>query len=157
MNDFSEIKAYYKDASAGPKGIAEIQLVNSSQRRELTVALYLAEAQQGKTGNTIHVGCSKASCYWCHIHLLILNQSASGGAASSRTSISWQEYQRLVDAEGTVGYDLCEYGILEHAGSEMQEVFNKIANRPSRRSGSYPLDDIFEEAPRERFGHHALI
>ena len=147
VSSFADILDRYPSAQPGPSGSSDNRKVVSSQHCELSLSLHIAKISNAH--GPVKIGCSKASCYWCHLYLEKLNSyfAQNGGltivcrATHGKKTNGW-----LLPTDGP---NQVKQAFLESVGTEIQEMFNIISEAQPGRSDSWSIREVIDQDDTE--------
>ncbi|KAL6712954.1 hypothetical protein ACLMJK_009509 [Lecanora helva] len=148
LSHFSQISDHFPKANAGVgKSPHEQAAVLCSQHCELTLAHHLINL--GGKGE-LEIGCSKASCFWCHAYLVDLNDKLKDSnskvvlyATHGKRTKGWllptePEFRTVAD------------NVLRYIGQTVADVFARIQAEPRKTSDPRSIEDMeLEEKPEK--------
>ena len=133
ISSFSQIQNHNHNAQKGSGEANAKQKIQCSQHCELTLALHLAERFTAqKVSCPIKIGCSKASCYWCHVYILELNKTLSNNKVITFATHGKRVKGWLLPR----GHDKVADIVLQHVGNEVENVFEEAHGLPRKKSDS---------------------
>ena len=156
---FTEISNHMEKASEGSSKVpGATELTTCSRHCELTLALQLLQhfEEQGITG-PISIGVSKASCYWCHVFPLELNEYLEQNqivtyGTHGKSVKGWLPPQHLTER-----YTHVNHNVLRYIGEKVEEVFRKIKEIPRKKSDSRSITNSLARHLRVREEEAASI
>ncbi len=149
ITHFSQVLNHFDSATIGSGNPNQQHAIQASQHCELTLALHFLNAPGAHSGGEIKIGCSKASCYWCHIYLLELNKHLSAREPAAKVVTYASTGKRTKGWLMPGGFEEVKAVILQQVGVEVEDVFNAVAGIPRRRSDSRsPSSHLFGEHHR---------
>lgn len=136
---FNQVKNHYDSAVSGDRP-ARDYLMLTSQHCELTLALEMLKNPYGQ--RIIKIGCSKASCYWCHLYLENLNEHLT----SSDPATNMQVVHYATHGKRTTGWKMPEASgdvgdqVYLSIGFLMDDTLRKVTGMERRKSDSRSVE-----------------
>lgn len=157
LRQFEHIERYFPFAKPGPGGPGKPtgslnqREVITSAHCELTLALHMLKSPKSNASRrTIEIGLSKAKCYWCHHYLAFLNHHSSKQNGPHIVS-------RATHGKKTEGWSLpagpaqVTRDFLQLVGTEMQELFNTIAEQHRCKSDSRSIGRVVSHEDSDNY------
>ncbi|KAL9035852.1 MAG: hypothetical protein Q9180_004628 [Flavoplaca navasiana] len=137
FENFQVVRDFYPKASPGTPGPDPEVEIAAAQHCELTVGLDLWRALvYRKQRQTIEIGCSKASCYYCKLWIEEFNKWVTGQHLPNKMVLRGQHDKFVLGwAMPSNSPAKVRDGVLEGIGKVMQEIWTE-AGGPRRRSDS---------------------
>jgi len=136
------VKNQYDGASKGHGNSGTTQKITGSQHCELTLALYMLKIhRENDIRGPIKIGCSKASCYWCHVYLLSINDQFPGQKVVTFATHGKRTKGWLLPENDLLARD----EILHLVGDSVEDVFRRAWGMPRKKSDSRSLSSSFEQ------------
>ena len=144
IDSFAQIANHYNGAKPGSGTPGQKCGIRASQHCELTLALYFVnEWRKAQRRGRIAIGCSKASCYWCHRYVNTLNESLKD-SKNDITLVSYATHGKRIS--GWVmpeGHDEVQDVIYDEVGSSVGEIIKAAWTIPRKKSDSRSLSPSF--------------
>lgn len=145
---FSQIANRFSGAQKGYGAKGQMTTIVGSQHCELTLALEMLQMfQHTKQAGPIKIGCSKASCYWCHVYLSALNDQFPDHRVVTFSTHGKLTKGWLLPEANTLARDR----VVELIGDFVDEIFWRAWGIPRRKSDSPSVSGSFESSPSQNW------
>lgn len=101
-----------------------------------------------RKGGLIEIGCSKASCFWCHIYLKQLNEHLLNSDPNIKIITFANHGKRTKGWLMPEGQEAVGESVLQEIGYLIEDVFRRAWGVPRKKSDSRSLSPSF-------FGSHS--
>ncbi|KAL9095772.1 MAG: hypothetical protein Q9163_006497, partial [Psora crenata] len=149
ITKFEQIANRFDGANKGSGAEGQQHAILASQHCEITLALYFLEVfLKVRRGGSIEIGCSKASCYWCHLYLEQLNEHLVTSNHNIKIVTFANHGKRTKGWLMPEGQKAVTDAVLQEVGYLIEDVFRRAWGVPRKKSDSRSLFSSF-------FGSHS--
>lgn len=144
VGHFDQIQRSYFTAKEGV-GIpgAKVQVL-TSQHCELTLALFMLKDPVFESQHSLKIGCSKASCHFCHIYIENLNEHLlQPEPATSKQVVLFSTHGKRPTGwimPQVKGYDEVRNESYQSIGIEVEDILRTVTLTERKKSDSRSLD-----------------